>query len=86
VSIESIDDESSRLLLRCAQCETYREMVVGRKQLSAYMAQQQRGMEAIAGRLIEIDRERMRAQVDAFASAARLDLFDAADFDRRASD
>ena len=83
VSIENVDDDASRLLLRCVECETYREVDVSRKQLSSYLAELRRGMEEIAGRLSEIDRERMRAQADAFANGSRFDVVDGADVERR---
>jgi hypothetical protein len=59
-------EHSHRLLLRCAQCETYCEIVVSAKQLSAYVAELRHGLDDIAVSLREIEREPLHTRADAF--------------------
>jgi hypothetical protein len=71
VALESLGEDRNRLLLRCAQCETYCEIVVGARPLSAYMAELQHGMDDIAARLRELERERMLPWADVVIEAPR---------------
>jgi transcription elongation factor Elf1 len=66
--------------LRCGQCGETREVVVSQETADHYDRALDRTSEAIASNLRRIERERMAADVEAFATALRLDLLDAADF------
>ena len=67
--------------LRCGQCGETRDVVVSQDAAERYDRALNRTSEAIASNLRRSERERMAADVEAFATALRLDLFDAADFD-----
>jgi hypothetical protein len=77
---KATEDGRCHLLLRCAQCETFHEIIVARDVVAAYALDLQRGIDEIQAALCEIDLGRMRAQADLFAAALALDLIDAADF------
>jgi hypothetical protein len=77
---EAVDDERWHMLLRCAQCETYRDVVVSDDVAKAYERDLQRGTGEIAAALNQIERERMVAELQIFAAALEHDLIDAADF------
>ena len=77
---EEIDDARWHMLLRCAQCETYRDVVVTNEIASSYERDLQRGMAVIAATLDRSERERMAAEVSVFIAALEHDLIDAADF------
>ena len=66
--------------LRCGQCGEVREVVVSQELANRYDRALDRMSEPIVGTLARLDRERMAAEVDAFTTALRLDLFDAGDF------
>ena len=66
--------------LRCGQCGGCRDVVVGSDLVRRFDADVSRGLATIASDLDTLDRERMAAQVEAFASALRRDLIDAGDF------
>ena len=73
---EETDDERWHMLLRCAQCETYRDVVVGTDVVAAYERELQRG----AATLDRADRARMLAELPVLIAALEHDLIDAADF------
>ena len=62
--------------LRCGECGEARDVVVAQDAADRF----DRELDAIAATLERLDRERMTAEVEAFATALRLDLLDAADF------
>ena len=66
--------------LRCGQCSETREVVVSQEIADRYDRALDRTSEPILFNLRRIERELMAAAVEAFATALRLDLFDAADF------
>jgi hypothetical protein len=66
VSLDTVGDDSHRLLLRCGHCETYCEIVVSARQLSAYMAEIQHSLDDLAVSLREIEREPLHTRGDAF--------------------
>ena len=66
--------------LRCGECGEAREVVVAQDAADRFDRALDRGLDAIAATLERLDRERMTAEVEAFATALRLDLLDAADF------
>jgi hypothetical protein len=77
---EEIDDEQWHMLLRCAQCETYRDVVVGNDVAAAYDRDLERGRAEIAASLERSDRARMLAELPVLIAALERDLIDAADF------
>ena len=77
---ESVDDERWHMLLRCAQCDTYRDVVVSNDVAKAYERDLQRDTDEIAASLERIERERMIAELQVFAAALDHDLIDATDF------
>ena len=66
--------------LRCGECGEAREVVVLQATADRFDRALDRACDAIAANLQRLDRERMTAEVEAFATALRLDLLDAADF------
>lgn len=66
--------------LRCGKCGETREVVVSQDTADRYDRALDRTSQPIVSNLRRIERERMAADVEAFATALRLDLFDAADF------
>ena len=77
---EELDDERWHMLLRCAQCETYRDVVVGDDVAKVFEGDLERGMAEIAATLERSNRARMVDEVDLFIAALQRDLIDAADF------
>jgi hypothetical protein len=69
-----------RMRLRCGQCGGCRDVIVSEDLVRRFDADVSRGLASIAGDLETLDRERMAAQVEAFAAALRRDLIDAGDF------
>ncbi len=80
VSWDEADDDHWELLLRCPECETYRDVVVTNDLAKRYELDLERGMEEIASTLKRLDRLRMLALLDTFVGALERDLIDAADF------
>jgi len=80
VSWDEADDYHWKILLRCAECETYREVVVGNDVAKRYELDLERGAAEIASTLKRLDRLRMLALLDTFVAALERDLIDAADF------
>jgi hypothetical protein len=58
---EPVDDECWHMLLRCAQCDTYRDVVVSAHVAKAYERDLQAGTDEIVASLERIERERMIA-------------------------
>jgi hypothetical protein len=77
---EEVDDERWHVLLRCAQCETYRDVTVGNDVAVAYERDLERGRVEIAASLNRSDRARMLAELPVLIAALERDLIDAADF------
>lgn len=71
------------LRLRCGQCGEMRDAVVSQEVADRYDRALDRTSDTIVATLARLDRQRMTAEVEAFATALRLDLFDAADFAAR---
>jgi hypothetical protein len=74
------DDDHWNLLLRCAECETYREVVVTNDVAKRYEFELERGTAEIASTLERLDRLRMLDLLDSFITALECDLIDVADF------
>jgi hypothetical protein len=80
VSWEEVDDERWHMLLRCAQCDTYRDVVVSHDVAKVYELDLERGRAEIAASLDRSDRARMLAELPVLIAALDRDLIDAADF------
>jgi hypothetical protein len=80
VSWEETDSDHWHMLLRCAACETYRDVVVSNDVAKRYEEDLRRGMAEIAAELERSDRARMALEVDVFVAALDRDLIDAEDF------
>ena len=77
---EEVDDEQWHMLLRCAQCETYRDVIVGNDLAAAYERDLERGRAEITASLKRSDRARMLAELPVLIAALERDLIDAGDF------
>ena len=77
------DETSWWMRLRCGQCGEFREVIVSQEIADRYDHALNRTRDAIVATLARLDRERMTAEVEAFSTALRLDLFDAGDFAAR---
>ena len=77
---EEAGEDCWHMLLRCAQCDTYCDIVVGNDVAKRYELDLQRGMDEIAAAVDRTDRERMAAEVDVLIAALEHDLIDAGDF------
>jgi len=71
------------MLLRCGQCGAFREVIVSQEIADRYDRDLARTTASIVTTLAQLERERMNADVEAFTTALRLDLFDASDFATR---
>jgi hypothetical protein len=69
-----------RLLLRCGECETWREVTVTNAVAQRYDVELQRRTHGLTAVLDGMDRERMLHEVQAMTIALELGLIDAADF------
>jgi len=78
----AIEDHSWWMLLRCAQCEHEREVVVGNDEAERFDEALDRRADPIARTLHRLDVDRMKAWVDSVTIALQRDLIDAADFAR----
>jgi hypothetical protein len=88
VPVESreIGGDGRLLLLRCAECGTWRQAIAPAGAVKAFDRALEVGVKAIACTLERLDRERMTAQAEAFIAALRRDLIDAGDFRERPPD
>ena len=77
------DETNWWMRLRCGECGVLREAVVSQEVADRYDRALDRTSEPIVATLARLDRERMTAEVEAFTTALRLDLFDAGDFAAR---
>ena len=77
------DEVNWWMRLRCGECDDVREAVVSQEVANRYDRALDRTIEPIVATLTRLDRERMTAEVEAFTTALRLDLFDAGDFAAR---
>jgi hypothetical protein len=79
---EQAGDAQWHMLLRCGQCETYREVTVGNDVAERYEQDLERGRAEIAATVNRRDRARMLAELPILIAALERDLIDAADFRR----
>ena len=82
VEWSAVEDHSWWMLLRCAECEVMREVVVPNAEAQRFDEALDRRADPIARALHKIDVERMKAWVDSVTVALQRDLIDAADFAR----
>ena len=75
-------DECWRLQLRCGQCSSSREVVLGTDLAQRLEADVAAGVHAIADEVAMNDRKHMAKLADSLAIALQRDLIDAADFGR----
>ena len=75
------DETTWWMRLRCGQCGETREVFVSQQTAERYDRALDRTSEPIASTLSRLEHARMAADVEAFATALRLDLLDAGDFD-----
>jgi hypothetical protein len=80
---EEVDGACWHMLLRCAQCETFRDVTVADDVAKAYGRDLDRGRAEIAASLDRSDRARMLAELPVLIAALERDLIDAADFGTR---
>ena len=78
----AVEDHSWWMLLRCAQCEHSREVIVSNRQAERYDEALDRSADPIARAVAKLDRERMAATVESLIVALQRDLIGPADFAR----
>jgi hypothetical protein len=82
VTVEAVEGARWHLLLRCGECQTYRDVVVTKGVAERYEADWERGVADVAAEHERVERERMAADVEILIVALERDLIDAADFAR----
>ncbi len=82
VQWESVDDRSWWMLLRCGECETWREVTVSNAVAQRFDGELDRRLDVIARAWHKIDRRRMASEMEAIIGALHHGLLDAADFAR----
>jgi hypothetical protein len=80
VGWEPVGPERWRILLRCGECGTWRDVTVTNAVARRYDVELNRCAVRLAAVLGRMDRERMLGQVEAMTIALELGLIDAADF------
>jgi hypothetical protein len=68
------------MLLRCGECDVWREVTVTNAVAERFDSELDRRADILHRALHRLDRERMAAQVEVMIGALRLGLIDAADF------
>jgi hypothetical protein len=80
VDWEPVGSEHWWILLRCGECETWREVTVTNAVARRYDVELDRRAGVVAASWQRLDRERMIVEVEAMTTALRLSLIDASDF------
>jgi hypothetical protein len=80
VLIEAVDKRRWHVLLRCGECQTYRDVVIDHTVAQRYEWDLERGIAEIAVASERLDRARMVTEVETLIVALERDLVDAADF------
>lgn len=83
VDWEPVGSEQWRILVRCGECGTWRDVTVTNAVAQRYDVELHRRAAGLATLLDRMDRERMLGQAEAMTIALELGLIDAADFARR---
>jgi transcription elongation factor Elf1 len=78
----AVEDHSWWMLLRCAQCDHEREVVVGNADAERFDEALDRRADPIARTLHRLDVDRMKAWVETITVALQRDLIEPADFAR----
>jgi hypothetical protein len=82
VDWEPLDGGRWWMLLRCGECDTWRELTVPDAVAERYDAELDRRLDVLDGALHRLDRQRMVGEVETLVAALRRGLVDAADFAR----
>ena len=82
VEWESVSKESWWMLLRCGECDSWREATVPNAVAERFDFELDRRLDILHRALHKIDREQMIAAANAIIAALQLNLIDAADFAR----
>jgi flavoprotein len=82
VDWEPVDEEGWWMLLRCGECDTWREVTVSNAIASRFDIELNRRLDVVSRALDRIDRQRMAEEVETMIRALRQGLLDAADFAR----
>jgi hypothetical protein len=80
VDWEPVDGDHWWMLLRCGECDTWREVTVSNDVAQRFDGELNRRVDVLTGALHKLDRQRMSAWADSFVLALRSGLLDAADF------
>jgi hypothetical protein len=70
------------MLLRCGECDTWRELTVTDAVAERYDIELDRRLDVLDGVLHRLDRQRMVGEVETLVAALQRGLVDAADFAR----
>jgi hypothetical protein len=82
VDWEPVDEDGWWMLLRCGECDTWREVTVSNEVANRFDLELNRRTDILARALDRIDRQRMVAEVETMILALRHGLLDPADFAR----
>ena len=83
VDWEPLDsDDGWWMLLRCGECDTWREVTVTDEVAERFDTELNRRLDVLARALQRIERQQMAADVETIITALRRGLIDAADFAR----
>jgi hypothetical protein len=82
VEWEPVSKESWWMLLRCGECDSWREITVRNDVAERFDFELDRRLDILRRALNKIDREQMIAAANAIIAALQLNLIDAADFAR----
>jgi hypothetical protein len=82
VDWEPVEGDHWWMLLRCGECDTWRELTVTDAVAERYDTELDRRLDVLDGALHRLDRQRMVGEVEALVVALRRGLVDAADFAR----
>lgn len=77
---KAVDSSSWWMLLRCGECDTWREVTVSNDVAERYDVELDRRVDILERTLRRLDGQRMAAEVETMIAALRRGLIDAADF------
>jgi transcription elongation factor Elf1 len=80
VDWEPVDEHGWWMLLRCGECDTWREVTVSNEIAQRFDVELNRRTDVLARALDRVDRQRMAAEVETMIAALRHGLLDATDF------
>ena len=82
VDWEAVDEATWWMLLRCGECDTWREVTVANDTAMRYDVELDRRADAITRAAQRLESQQMAAEVETLITALQRDLIDAADFAR----